>query len=140
MFTDLELAGGLFIFFDLLSLICLLILFVLSVFSVNNRSCWPNWSKYLLLGLTITFHDTALIVWSEVAQASFGGDCEDLNDGSSRTPVCSTTGPVIATCISVVQPFYALLYWYLLWNPPAPLYSSELPSFTNKPQFSPAQV
>jgi len=141
MFRDLERAGGLYIFFDLLSLGCLLCLFVLSVYSVTNRSCWPNLPKYILIASTISFHDIALIVWSAVAQASFGGDCEDLHDGSSRTAVCSTAGPVVATCISVIQPFYALLYVFLLRAlPPPPQYSAELPSYTGKPQFYPAQV
>lgn len=140
MFHDLRLAGGLYIFFDLLSLGCLLFLFVLAVYTTNNKGCWPNLPKYILIALTVAFHDIALILWSSIAQASFGGDCSDLHDGASRSPVCSTTGPVLATCISVIQPFYALLYCFLLRSQPAAQYSGEVPSFVGKPQFYPAQV
>lgn len=108
-FEDLNDAGALYVFFDLLSLLFLMGWGTRIVMILLEKHCLPEWTAYFWPSFAFILHLAGLLTWESIADSSFDGDCEDL-DPEDRKPLCSTTGPALAVITCVLYIFFIAFF------------------------------
>lgn len=97
-FDDLASAGGVYFFFEILSLILLFIWMTRVAFLLFVKACCPRqrWLAYIYPGLALLFHLLAVIIWAGISEAKFDGDCENDSFDGGKPDLCATHGPALA--------------------------------------------
>jgi hypothetical protein len=113
MFEDLRDAGFVFIFYEILALLMVVLWFGQVVFALLEIDCGRAWLGYIWPFLGFVFHFVGLIVYAGLVGISFS-DCDTISR-LDREVVCGTHGPVLATFITISLLVIGLGY-SLVWN------------------------
>jgi hypothetical protein len=116
MFKDLQTAGGVFVFFELLSLGLLVLWIGRVLLCLIGKRCCHDIIAYIFPILAFLAHMIGLIIWAAVSKSGFNADCGDFADGSDRTDVCSTNGPALAVLTCLFYIFFGALYAFVFRN------------------------
>mmetsp|Transcript_23981 Transcript_23981/g.42483 ORF Transcript_23981/g.42483 Transcript_23981/m.42483 type:complete len:241 (-) Transcript_23981:2199-2921(-) len=116
MFEDLQSAGGVFVFFELLSFGLLGLWIARVCLALCSKRFLPEIVAYIFPAVAFLAHTIGLIIWAAVSKSGFNADCEDFVDGSDRTDTCSTNGPALAVLTCLLYVFFGLLYGFVFRN------------------------
>lgn len=97
-FDDLSSAGGVYFFFEMMSMSMLIVWILQVAFLLLAKQCFSRmrWLAYVFPALTLLFHLVGLIIWAGVSEAKFDGDCENSSFDGGKPDICATNGPALA--------------------------------------------
>lgn len=103
MFRRLWFGAGLFIVFEVISLVCMAILIaLLSLFIVKRFYFYASFCAGSCLWVS---HIIAIIGWIVIAKGNFKDQCDDLIDGEKPPEICAQNGPRLGLFVLLVLPF-----------------------------------
>jgi hypothetical protein len=113
MFEDLHTAGGVFVFFELLSLGLLGLWIARVALCLCRKRMCHDLVAYVFPTAAFFSHMLGLVIWASVSKSGFNADCDAFADGSARTDVCSTNGPALAVLTCLFYLFFGSLYVFV---------------------------
>lgn len=116
MFENLQAAGGVFVFFELVSFLLLGLWIARVILCLCGKRLCHDLVALVFPITAFLSHMIGLIIWASVSKSGFNADCEDFMDGSSRTDTCSTTGPALAVLTCLLYVFFGALYAFVFRN------------------------
>jgi hypothetical protein len=102
LFKRLWFAGGLYIVFEVLALVCLGIM--IAVMVMFFRKIWYFKTLFYAGGCMWASHTVAILGWIGVAKITFSDDCHDFFDGTSSPTLCAKHGPELGVFILALLP------------------------------------
>ncbi|OMJ84087.1 hypothetical protein SteCoe_14836 [Stentor coeruleus] len=109
MFRRLWFSAGLFIVFEVISLVCIAILIALLSLFIVNRFYFN--ASFCAGGCLWASHIVAIIGWIVIAKGNFKGECEDLIDGEKPPEICAQNGPRLGLFVLLVLPFIMIPFF-----------------------------
>lgn len=109
LFDDLWFAGGLFLVFEVMALVCVAIVIV-----TIGLMFWGKYYFNLNFCASVCLwisHIVAIIGWLGYLDITFSDDCNDLYDGTDPPTVCATTGPALGIFVLIFLPFIMIPYF-----------------------------
>ena len=102
-FSNLSKAGGLYIAFDIVSVLALSAWILKLVMYLKETDCMGRryWLGYVFPAVAAGSHVLALILWASISVTSFSSDCEKIE------AVCSSHGPGLALAVAIIGPLSA---------------------------------
>lgn len=127
-FDDLSAAGGVYFFFEILSLIALFAWMTRVAFLLFAKDCCSRqrWLGYLYPALALLFHLLGLVIWAGISEAKFDDDCKNDDFDGSKPTLCATNGPALAVFTVI---FYAIAVGIYVFP-----YVKMMPQSAKKPE------
>lgn len=110
MMKDMRDAGAVYVFFELVAIVCLFFWMFKIMLLLLERQCFPKlrWLPYTFPVLTICAHLIALAAWFGITDASFSDSCDNVTD--SVPPICATAAPALSVCLMLLYFLITVLF------------------------------